>query len=72
MGGDDGEVDPPPDPPPHETININEIKYILIRFMLIEIVFYRLATIRLITIQNLNVTFTSHNIDDTFALHYLF
>ena len=70
MGGDDGEVDPLPDPPPHETININEVKYILIRFMLIEIVFYRLATIRLITIQNLNVTFTSHNIDDTFALHY--
>jgi len=38
--------------------------------MLIGIVFYRLSTIRLITIQNLNVTFTSHNIDDTFASHY--
>jgi hypothetical protein len=39
VGGDNGEVDPPPDPPPHETINISEIKYVLIRFMLIKMFF---------------------------------
>jgi hypothetical protein len=68
MVGDGAEEDPP-EPPPHETINTKEIKYIFLRFILIK-VFYRLATIQLITIQNLNVTFTSHNINDTFALHF--
>ena len=38
MAGDGVEEDPP-EPPPHETINTKEIKYIFLRFMFVKVFF---------------------------------
>jgi len=37
IGG--GAEEDPPEPPPHETINIKEIKYFFLKFMLIKVFF---------------------------------